>query len=284
MTATISRLNGIDIGDINTVNGITHDSISEINGITHESGFENTYSLKQTTSPYGGYVDIASPSSYHFESGGTDSAFSISLWIKPTYGASYWMVSKADTGKKEYIFGLWGSGVVIWALYSNDGGSQYIQQYDGVDRRSALADGNWHHLAATYDGSEAETGLTFYVDNSAVTAGRSINGYSDLNDSGGNLRIGGWATNSNTFLGYIDEVSMWNKELSAAEVDSTYNDGAPSDLSEHSAAANLLSWWRMGDNNGGTGVRVTDVQGVGNGTLTSFQSADGFTSTTVPGS
>tara|TARA_R110000824_G_scaffold233442_2_gene421744 strand:+ start:97 stop:948 length:852 start_codon:yes stop_codon:yes gene_type:complete len=275
----VSAVNTVVIANIETTNGVDAEDIESINSVDFVTGFSNTYSLKQTTSPYGGYVSIANPSTYHFESGGTDQAFSISLWLKPTYGNTFWSITKGATGggaDREFCFGLWGSGVVIWTLSGNPGHSQYLQQYDGVDRRTTLADGNWHHMAATYDGSAGSSGLTWYLDGTAYTGGRSASGYSSLNNSGLPVRIGGWDGNSNTFLGYMDEVSIWNKELSGTDVTNIYNSGTPTDLSEHASVANLLSWWRMGDNNGGTGTTVTDVQGNGNGTLNGFQTGDGF--------
>jgi len=282
MSSEVSEVNGVAIASIETINGVDSDDIESIDGVDFVTAFTNTYSLKQTTSPYGGYVSVANPSSYHFESGGTDQAFSLSLWVKPTTGVSFWAITKGAVGgssDREIFFGLWSSGVVVWQLAGDGSGTRYLQQYDGVDRRATLADGNWHHLAATYDGSAAAAGLTWYLDGTPYVTGRSASvfpEYISLNDSGDEVRIGGWDGNSNTFIGYIDEVSIWNKELSGTDVTNIYNSGTPTDLSEHASVANLLSWWRMGDNNGGTGTTVTDVQGVGNGTLTSFQVGDGF--------
>ncbi|WP_281684551.1 thiamine pyrophosphate-binding protein, partial [Thalassobaculum salexigens] len=54
--------------------------------------------------------------------------------------------------------------------------------------------------------------------------------------------------------GNLDECSVWDKELSAAEVASIAS--GPSNLLSHSAAANLVGWWRMGD--GDTFPTLTD--------------------------
>ena len=278
----VSKVSGVAIANIEAIIGVDAEDIEKINGVDFITEFTNTYSLKQTTSPYGGYVSVANPSSYHFESGGTDQAFSLSLWIKPDHAKNFWLVSKGAGGgstDREFLFGLWNTGVVVWQLAGDGAGNEYLQQYDGVDRSTGLEDGNWHHLVATYDGSSAASGLTWYLDGTGYTGGRSASvfpTYTSLHDSGDEVRIGGWEGNGDHFLGYIDEVSIWNKELSGTDVTNIYNSGTPTDLSEHAAVANLLSWWRMGDNNGGTGVRVTDVQGVGNGTLNSFQAGDGF--------
>jgi len=71
-----------------------------------------------------------------------------------------------------------------------------------------------------------------------------------------------------TFDGMIDEVSYWDKALSSTEVTELYNSGSAADLTSHSAASNLVSWWRMGDNasddlTADTG-QITDVEGSNN--------------------
>ena len=87
------------------------------------------------------------------------------------------------------------------------------------------------------------------------------------------MNAGAW-TNTADFkigrltLGNIDEVSVYNSELSASDVASIYNGngaGKPGDVT----SLNPVGWWRMGDNDSGTGTTVTD-QGSGDndGTLT----------------
>jgi hypothetical protein len=46
---------------------------------------------------------------------------------------------------------------------------------------------------------------------------------------------------------YIDEVSVFNKALSQAEVNELFNSGVPTNLATFSATANLTNWWWMGD-------------------------------------
>ena len=63
----------------------------------------------------------------------------------------------------------------------------------------------------------------------------------------------------------IDEVAVFSSVLSSSDVTSIYNSGVPNDISSLSP----VGWWRMGDNESGTGTTITD-QGSGgnNGTLT----------------
>jgi hypothetical protein len=63
----------------------------------------------------------------------------------------------------------------------------------------------------------------------------------------------------------IDEVSLFNSELSANDITSIYNSGVPNDIKQSFA----LSWWRCGD--GDTSPTLTDNGSGGNdGTMTNF--------------
>ena len=65
--------------------------------------------------------------------------------------------------------------------------------------------------------------------------------------------------------GLLDEVAIWDSALSSSDITAIYNSGVPVDLTSYSPNG----WWRMGDNDGGTGTTITDQGSGGNdGTLT----------------
>ena len=57
----------------------------------------------------------------------------------------------------------------------------------------------------------------------------------------------------------MDEFSTWKKTLTASEVTELYNNGSPSDLTQHSAATDLQRWFRFGDTTG-DGTAIKDSQ------------------------
>jgi hypothetical protein len=74
--------------------------------------------------------------------------------------------------------------------------------------------------------------------------------------------------------GFVDEVAIFDSAISEADITAIYNSGVPADLTSYSPA----TWWRMGDNDGGTGTTITDQGSGGNdGTLTNGPT---FSSTT----
>jgi len=124
---------------------------------------------------------------------------------------------------------------------------------------SASISAAWHHMAFTHNG----TGYDIYLDGAdvtTVTATQSV-------ITASNVRIGTVTGSAGFFPGRIDEVALWGTAaLSAAEIAAIYNSGTPTDLTEDSgdytSSGDLVNYWRMGDNNGGTGTTATD-QGSG---------------------
>ena len=76
---------------------------------------------------------------------------------------------------------------------------------------SRLSTGVWTHLAATYNGST----LRLYVNGISVSS-RSMTG--TLNSSNMPLRIGGTLNFDEWYRGLIDDVRIYNRSLSAAEI------------------------------------------------------------------
>ena len=218
-------------------------------------------------------ISVGSVGDTYYDLGTND--FSFSFWLKlDSLDASYFGVfgmSQSATGYNAY-------------LARNGKFAFYNAPTLSSNLSSALALNQWYHVA--------------YVRNSG-TLQVFVNGTGGLTPSVGSLtfdsassfRIG---DDNNPSLppidGLIDECALWkNHALTTSEISnlrggaSSGTLGLPADISsigtDNSGNSGPDNWWRMGDNDGGTGTTVTD-QGSGgkDGTLT-----NGATfSTTVP--
>ena len=142
--------------------------------------------------------------------------------------------------------------------------------YIGVfwNQTSGAPAGEWYHLVATYDGSSATTGITIYLNGSAISTGADSGGsYTAMEAGSHDLLIGMDHTNK-TFAGWISDLSVWSAELSSEDAralyqaqDAYYSKGpdavhdltgttGPIDLSVYSKANSIVSWWRFGDYSG----------------------------------
>jgi hypothetical protein len=248
---------------------VVYDSGSWRTFANEVGAFSNGYSVDLDGS--NDYIDCGGDADFSFTDGaGNDSAFSISAWVKLD---SSDRARVAGKGNMEWLFGSDSSNRFNMILWSNDGTSAYLQR--ASISRGLLTTGVWHNIVATYDGSNTSAGIKLYKAGSPVTTEDASTGtYAGMASQQGSLRIGQWEFNSSVINGLVDEVAVFDYELTASQITNIYKgetnggsggtNGVPGSLSTF----NPLGWWRMGDNDGGTGTTVTD-QGSGgnNGTL-----------------
>ena len=180
---------------------------------------------------------------------------------------SFWIKFDAINSGGVYLFGK-GSPANYYPYVTGDGKTLYL--YSGgigilsLGETHKLTAGSWIHLAITGDGTTARC----YKNGVERATG------TDRTPTGIDRFAGDSAGGTRFLNGLMDEVAVWNAELSAADITSIYNSGVPNDLSEASSydtdrTSNLVHWWRMGENDGGTGTTITDQgSGSNNGTLT----------------
>ena len=132
-------------------------------------------------------------------------------------------------------------------------------------------DGNWHHLAGTWN--SATDNLKLYLD--GIEVGTET-GLTAITGSFTTASIGSNSVGSAFWKGNIDEVSLFNKELDGTEVANLYNNGLPFNPKP---LANMIGYWKMGD--GGivgdpiaTYPTIVDETGNNNGTMTNMTSTD----------
>ena len=152
-------------------------------------------------------------------------------------------------------------GNYSWA-FSRNGGNVEFGVYQGTTGRvvgtidPVLAAGQWRHVVGTFD--LATQVLAIFVDGVAIPT-EFVPGHdapiTAINDSSSPVRIGALANSSgivsNHWDGLIDEPTIYDRALSAAEVQSLYAPDA--------AISGLVSWYK-GEGN------FTDSIGGNNGT------------------
>jgi len=204
------------------------------------------------------------------------SNFSLSAWVKgdsfDTVNGSFILAKRDYASPSAQNFQL-----VIFA--SSTAGNVYINtdsSQNPIASTSQISTGSWFNIVVTVNpGTEAK----IYI-NGSLDKTTSIPAVQKADTP---LSIGGWTNNSSGFAGgfdgLIDEVAIFDSLLTATDVTAIYNSGVPNDIGTNGLNLNPVGWWRMGDNDGGTGTTITD-QGSGgnNGTLTNGPTF----STTVP--
>ena len=144
----------------------------------------------------------------------------VSAWVKTT------SVSGADTIASTWDFHTT-SG---WRFMLTPQPELLIADANGTNHRdshggTAVNDGKWHHVVATYDGSQNSSGIKVYVDAIANVMTPTTNtAPGALSNAMFNIgKIGGGTPQY--FNGSIDEVRLYNRTLSQSEVTALYNAG-----------------------------------------------------------
>ena len=206
-------------------------------------------------------------------------SFSISLWLKTpssfAAGVDNYLGNDFVSGQGYIEFRqrqINSSSAKIEVFFGNSvTGSSPYGSY-GAATSGVLSTDRWYHLVLTADRpSSGTTTATLYVDGSATTL-TPIGGYlSSLPNSGGtwsnntliaarNNASSGSGSGELNLNGHLDEIAFFNSVLSSSNVTTIYNSGVPNDISSLSP----VNWWRMGDNDGGTGTTITDQGSSGN--------------------
>ncbi|MFI7228439.1 LamG-like jellyroll fold domain-containing protein [Nonomuraea angiospora] len=197
------------------------------------------------------WVTVADSASLRLTGGMT-----LEAWVRPTSVSGWRTVLMKEFGA-DLAYAIMGSG--------GSGPAAFIYTSSGANAPAAsnLPLNTWSHVAATYDGST----LRMFVNGTQVAT----------NPTGGNLRtgtsplrIGGNSGSGEYFSGLIDEVRVYNKALTAAEITTDMNtpvgQQGPPDTQAPTAPGSLaatggpgsaqLTWAASTDNVGVTGYTV----------------------------
>jgi len=171
------------------------------------------------------YISIQDSEILTFGDGVDDKPFSIESWIKMNDATSFRVVGKgAFNTAFEYTFGVDSANKLgLWL-----GDESVASCYLGKRTSSTVTtnEGSWIHACATYDGTGASSGIKVYINGSAQSIESeegSAGSYVAMENLGATINIGEW--NSTYADGLIDEVRIYQKELSASEVLKNYNNG-----------------------------------------------------------
>ena len=199
------------------------------------------------------YVDMSNPSNLNFDA---DDAFSISVWFKRSSDLNAVAIVSKSLGSPDnngYMLYLY-QDKVYFRIRKN------ASLFHQIISNNTHPFNTWVHYIVTYDGSRSGSGqgLNLYQDGIKLTnVAKSGNFASGSAQTSANFSVGSRESTSDLFFnGKIDEVSVFNSELSASDITSIYNSGIPNDI----ASLSPLSWWRFE----GTGTTAIDSGTGGN--------------------
>ena len=186
-------------------------------------------------------VEVNDAAALSFGNGTVDSPFSIAAWIFVTaYTSAQRILSKWKSGSnREWAFYLDSDEKLVLTLSDESADANISATSDDV-----LAAG-WHFVACTYTG-QTETGttaanlITLYVDGSSVSSAKVNSASYDAMENGTNKVVIGASYNTGGSLAFffqdkIDNVILFDAEITSAAISALYNGGAGREVLTSSA-------------------------------------------------
>jgi hypothetical protein len=202
-------------------------SFNETSGatVTDISGNNNTGTLgsgvTRTTAGKTGGALVFNGSSFvtipHSASLNLTTGMTVEAWVYPTVAATAWTTAVMKEQSKEFVYALYGGSpgnrpsVQFNVNTSPSGNGERV-----LTSPSAIPINTWTHVAGTYDG----TTLRLYVNGTQI-ASQAFAG--SIITSTSPLRIGGNSVWGEYFTGRIDDVRIYNRALTAAQIQSDMN-------------------------------------------------------------
>jgi len=232
--ASESGLGGVDMTGtkllmhLNEASGTIEDTSGQGNNGTYNGALYSQSGKFNTAIGFDGTDDVITVSdddSLSFGDGATtDSPFSITAWVNMDDATSFPILDKLA----EYTLDTGGSDNLFFRIYDNAVGLATAKHVQTTGTLTSY-EGQWTHLAATYDGSSTAAGIKIYINGvqQATTVQNDGVSYSAMHNNGYPLTIGkreSWSTKYAN--GDVDELMIINKTLSANEILNIYKRGA----------------------------------------------------------
>lgn len=206
--------------------------------------FINAYSIYFDGT--GDYVDIGAISAIN-----SATQFSVSWWQKTSTANKMIFAGGSNDRAQTLASGL---QFRVGGTSNNLGTGNYVN-------------GNWHQLTLTYNAGT----VNLYANGSSTPDGTASNYPTSIGVNSYTYLKLGQVASMYYFNGYLDEVAFWDTALASSEIPDIQANGTAinlkSDNGNYTSSANLVHYWRGGDNDLGQGTTLTDDKGSVDGTL-----------------
>ena len=152
--------------------------------------------------------------------------FSVAAWINIGVGgaAEFEIISKYQTGQAEWALYLSGDALYFVFWDNTNGGNS--GRIDTADYSLYEDSGIWLFVVATYDGTGSGTGIKLYLDGVQCDDSAESNGsYTAMENTTSSLYMGMRHDSPNKVTGQIDNVMLFDTELTQAQINTLYNSG-----------------------------------------------------------
>lgn len=176
---------------------------------------------------------------YNFE---YNQPFTVGVWFRTTTAATMLMVGNMD------------ASLIGYNLYLDSTTKMRIQLANSSTTRiwvetdtSGYNDGNWHLMLMAYDGSGLASGVTIFMDGSAVAMTTLQDDLGGSIVDSGSLRLGCRGDVGTLYwTGDLAGLCFWATELQSADATALWNGGTPVDPTSLDKSTYVVGYWEVG--------------------------------------
>jgi hypothetical protein len=161
------------------------------------------------------HVNVGRNAAFQFD---FSSRFSISAWIKTTASTGSGIIGKRPVSAGWY-FSIESSNVIGLVLQGTSSAIMVRSVASGV------SDGNWHHVAGTYNGNSNASGISLFVDGRQVSTNTILNSAVGSLLNSGDTTIGSVTTNQFFLAAHLDDIILFSTNLTPNEIQFIYEQG-----------------------------------------------------------
>jgi hypothetical protein len=184
-------------GNTGTLTGMTRSIAAQIGKLGQALSFNGTSA----------YINVGNSSTYNF----TSSAFSVAFWVKATASSAY-LVARGEILTEGWQITLNTTAVEI--------DTSQASAAQATRSSTSIVDSQWHHIVVTRSGTTAK----IYLD--GTEGGYAVTGtHTNPTTSTANLYIGTDVSTAILKTMSMDDVRIYNRELTATEAKQLYNLG-----------------------------------------------------------
>lgn len=143
-----------------------------------------------------------------------DKSFTVTLWAKPKLtGGDQQCVftqTQVNAANTSLHYRIYNNGTVRMGFYGND-----------LDAPAAVKADEWAHICFWLDADQKTRRIFINGEKAAEDKDKSL-----YKGTAGNTMIGSWGNTGQKFNGLIDEVMVWDRALSEADIETSMDPGA----------------------------------------------------------
>lgn len=225
--------------------------------------------LEKDSSQYAYITDANLASGFPAKSGTSEQSFSVCFWMKAESLSGYYpgLVGKwyAASNQRSFWTSIGASYKLYFIIGYNSGASSTSLTFG-----TGFTSGRWYHVAVVYDASTNGMKIRIWDDYNSALLGSNATGTAsgDMSPTASQLEIGRIdSDNSRCFDGKIDEVVIFKKVLTDAEIDAiragTYSGGVTEKTSSDTGSGadtvvSLETWEAKTAADSGSGADAVD--------------------------